>query len=57
MHELGVKQFKFSAYHSESQGAIERFQQTRQNTMSLLIQYAEKLWKREDAAKVAITMM
>ena len=31
MHELGVKQFKSSAYHSESQGAIERFHQTLKN--------------------------
>ena len=31
MHEMGVKQFKSSAYHPESQGAIERFHQTLKN--------------------------
>jgi len=31
MHELGVKQFRSSAYHPESQGAIERFHQTLKN--------------------------
>ena len=30
LHELGVRQFKSSAYHPESQGAIECFQQTLQ---------------------------
>ena len=28
MHELGIKQVKSSAYHPESQGALERFHQT-----------------------------
>ena len=28
MHELGIKQYRSSAYHPESQGAIERFHQT-----------------------------
>ena len=28
MHVLGVQQYKSSAYHPESQGAIERFHQT-----------------------------
>ena len=28
MHELGIKQYKSSAYHPESQGALERFHQT-----------------------------
>ena len=28
MFQLGVKQFKFSAYHPQSQGALERFHQT-----------------------------
>ena len=31
MHELGVQQLKSSAYHPESQGAIERFHQTLKN--------------------------
>ena len=28
MHELGVRQYKSTAYHPESQGALERFHQT-----------------------------
>ena len=28
MHELGIKQYRSSAYHPESQGALERFHQT-----------------------------
>ncbi len=28
MHELGIKQFKLSTYHPESQGALERFHHT-----------------------------
>ena len=31
MHELGIKQFKSSTYHPESQGALERFHQTLKN--------------------------
>ena len=31
MHELGIKQYKSSAYHPESQGALERFHQTLKN--------------------------
>ena len=31
MHELGIKQYKLSAYHPESQGALERFHQTLKN--------------------------
>ena len=31
MHELGIKQYKSSAYHPESQGAFERFHQTLKN--------------------------
>ena len=31
LHELGVQQLKSSAYHPESQGAIERFHQTLKN--------------------------
>ena len=27
MHELGIKQYRLSAYHPESQGALERFHQ------------------------------
>ena len=28
MHGLGIKQYRSSAYHPESQGALERFHQT-----------------------------
>ena len=28
MNQLGIKQYKYSAYHPESQGALERFHQT-----------------------------
>ena len=28
MHELGIKQFRSSAYHPEKQGALKRFHQT-----------------------------
>ena len=31
MYELGIKQYKSSAYHPESQGALERFHQTLKN--------------------------
>ena len=31
MHELGITQYRSSAYHPESQGALERFLQTLKN--------------------------
>ena len=31
MHELGIKQYRSSAYHPESQGALDRFHQTLKN--------------------------
>ena len=31
MHELGIKQYRSSAYHPESQGALEGFHQTLKN--------------------------
>ena len=34
MHELGIKQYRSSAYHPESQGALERFHQTLKNMIS-----------------------
>ena len=33
MHELQIKQYKSTAYHPESQGALERFHQTLKNVM------------------------
>ena len=41
MHELGIKQYKSSSYHPESQGALERFHQTLTN-MSDLTALAQK---------------
>lgn len=34
MHELKIKQYKSSAYHPESQGALERFHQMLKNIRS-----------------------
>ena len=31
MHELGIKQYRSSAYHPESEGVLERFHQTLKN--------------------------
>ena len=39
MYELGIKQYKSSAYHPESQGALERFHQTLKN---MIRSYTEK---------------
>ena len=33
MHELGIKQYKSSGYHPESQGTLERFHQTLKNVI------------------------
>ena len=33
LHELGIKQYKSTAYHPETQGALERFHQTLKNMM------------------------
>ena len=44
MHELGINQFKSSAYHPESQGALERFHQTLKNMMRMYCQDTTKDW-------------
>ena len=44
MHELGIKQFRSSAYHPESQGALERFHQTLKNMIRMYCQETEKNW-------------
>jgi hypothetical protein len=44
MHELGIKQFKSSAYHPESQGALERFHQTLKNMIRMYCHDTEKNW-------------
>ena len=44
MDELGIKQFKSSAYHAESQRALERFHQTLKNMIRMYFQDTEKNW-------------
>ena len=44
MHELNIQQFKSSAYHPESQGALERFHQTLKNMMRTFCLESQKDW-------------
>ena len=44
MHELGIKQYRSSAYHPESQGALERFHQTLKNMVRSYCFDTEKDW-------------
>ena len=44
MHELGIKQYRSSAYHPESQGALERFHQTLKNMIKSHCFDTEKNW-------------
>ena len=44
MHELGIKQYRSSAYHPESQGALERFHQTLKNMIRLYCFDTGKDW-------------
>ena len=44
MHELGIKQYRSSAYHSESQCALERFHQTLKNMIRSYCFDTEKDW-------------
>ena len=44
MHELGIKQYRSSAYHPESQGALERFHQTLKNMIRTYCFDTEKDW-------------
>ena len=44
MHELGIKQYRSSAYHPESQGALERFHQTLKNMIRSYYFDTEKDW-------------
>ena len=46
MHELGIKQYKSSAYHPESQGALERFHQTLKNMIRSYCFDTEKDWDK-----------
>ena len=43
-HELGIKQYRSSAYDPKSQGAIERFHQTLKNMMRSYCLDTEKDW-------------
>ena len=44
MHELGIKQYRSSSYHPESQGALERFHQTLKNMIRSYCFDTEKDW-------------
>ncbi|XP_013419899.1 uncharacterized protein LOC106180458 [Lingula anatina] len=44
MHELGIRQYKSSAYHPESQGALERFHQTLKTMIKTHCYQNEKDW-------------
>ena len=44
VHELGIKQYKSSAYHPESQGVLERFHQTLKNMIRTFCMQYEKDW-------------
>ena len=44
MHELGIKQYKSSAYHPECQGALERILQTLKNMIRSYCFDTEKDW-------------
>ena len=44
MHEFGIKQYRSSAYHPESQGALERFHQTLKNMIRSYCFDTEKGW-------------
>ena len=44
MHELGIKQYRSSAYHLESKGALERFHQTLKNMIRSYYFDTEKDW-------------
>ncbi|CAB3980524.1 Retrovirus-related Pol poly, partial [Paramuricea clavata] len=44
MHELKIKQYKSTAYHPESQGALERFHQTLKRMMRTYCLETEKDW-------------
>ena len=44
MHELGIKQYRPSTYHPESQGSLERFHQTYKNMIRTYCFDTEKDW-------------
>ena len=44
MYQLGIKQYMSSAYHPQSQGALERFHQTLKNMMRAYCYEQERDW-------------
>ena len=44
MHELGIRQYRSTAYHPESQGALERFHQTLKTMLKTYCYQYEKDW-------------
>ena len=44
MNQLGIKQYKSSAYHLESQGALERLHQTLKTTKKMYCIENSKDW-------------
>ena len=44
VYELGIKQYKSSAYHPESQGVVERFHQTLKNMIRTFCMQYERDW-------------
>ena len=46
MYQLGVKQYKSSAYHPESQGALEQFHQTHKNMLCAYCTENNRDWDR-----------
>ena len=46
MHELEIKQYRSSAYHPESQGALERFDQNLKNMIRSYCNDTEKGWDK-----------
>ena len=44
MHELGIKQYRSSAYHPESQGGLERFHQILKNMIRAYCFDTERGW-------------
>ena len=47
MHELSIKQYKSSAYHPESQDALERLHQTLKNIIRSYCFDMEKDWDED----------
>ena len=44
MYELGIKQYTSSAYHPQSQGALERFHQTLESILRTYCFEQDKYW-------------